>query len=311
MGIKRTVLLTFFALVLLAQGSVRGQQQQVPLFRSGTELVDLYVTVTDDDGRLVPNLLQEDFTIFDEQQPQDIVLFENDVRPITVVVMLDTSASTVNVMDLIMQGAEQFLIRMLPEDRARVGAFHDKVEVEPADFIGDRDALIDQLDELDFGNSTRLYDGIAAGLDALQGVEGRKVVLVLTDGEDTDSEAGWKDALEQAVAEEVMIYAIGMEVEYFDGVKHRRTSPGRNFRKFAEETGGGYFLLSETDELGPTFTRVAKELHSQYVLGFSPTVRDGMTHSLEVRVAGRGMKVRARQSYIAPADAAQNEGNSP
>ena len=103
------------ALAFLSQGSVRGQQEQVPLFRSGTELVDLYVTVTDDDGRLVPNLVQEDFAIFDERQPQEIVLFENDVRPITVVVMLDTSASTVNVMDLIMQGAEQFLIRMLSE----------------------------------------------------------------------------------------------------------------------------------------------------------------------------------------------------
>ena len=311
MGLERTFFLTLLVLALLPQGSVRGQQQQVPLFRSGTELVDLYVTVTDDDGRLVPNLLQEDFAIFDEKQPQEIVLFENDVRPITVVVMLDTSASTVNVMDLIMQGAEQFLIRMLTEDRARVGAFNDKVEIEPADFIGDRDALIDQLDELDFGNSTRLYDGIAAGLDALQGIEGRRVVLVLTDGEDTDSRAGWRDTLDQAVAEEVMIYAIGLEVEYFDGARNRRTSPDRNFRRLAEETGGGYFLLSETDELGASFTRVAQELHSQYVLGFSPTVRDGKIHSLEVRVAGRGMKARARRSYVAPTDTDQNEGNSP
>ena len=125
------------------------------------------------------------------------------------------------------------------------------------------------------------------------------------------AEWGWKDTLEKAVAEEVMIYAIGMEVEYFDGARNRRTSPDRNFRKLAEETGGGYFLLSETDELGPTFTRVAQELHSQYVLGFSPTVRDGRTHSLEIRVAGRGMKARARRSYIAPADSTQNEGNSP
>ena len=121
MGIKKTTVLAagVAALVALPPSTVRGQQQ--PLFRSGTELVDLYVTVTDDKGRLVPNLLGEDFSIFDERQPQDIALFENSVRPITVVVMLDTSASTTNVMDLIMAGAEQFLIRMLPDDRGRVG----------------------------------------------------------------------------------------------------------------------------------------------------------------------------------------------
>ena len=307
MGIKKLFLLGVGLVVLVAlpQGTLRGQQ--VPLFRSGTELVDLYVTVTDDNGRLVPNLLGEDFSIFDERQPQEVALFENSVRPITVVVMLDTSASTTNVMDLIMAGAEQFLIRMLPDDRGRVGAFNDKVEIEPREFTGDRDSLIDALDLLDFGNSTRLYDAVAESLDALEGVTGRKVILVLTDGEDTDSAVGWKDVLERAIAREVMIYSIGLEVEYFNGVRHVRTRPDGNFRKLAEETGGGYFELQETDDLGSTFTRVAQELHSQYVLGFSPTVRDGKTHELEVRVRGRGMKARARRSYVAPSEAKQSD----
>ena len=308
MGIKKAFLLIAVVFVALPSSSVRGQQE--PMFRSGTELVDLYVTVTDDDGRLVPNLLREDFSIFDDRQPQEIALFENTVRPITVVVMLDTSASTTNVMDRIMAGAEQFLIRMLPDDRGRVGAFNDKVEIKPAEFIGDRDNLIDALDLLDFGNSTRLYDAVAESLDALQGVNGRNVILVLTDGDDTDSDVGWKDVLERAVAEEVMIYAIGLEVEYFNGVRHVRTRPDRNFKRLAEETGGGYFELRETDELGPTFTRVAQELHSQYVLGFSPTLRDGKTHALQVRVRGRGMKARARRSYVAPSGAEQSEDAS-
>ena len=164
------------------------------------------------------------------------------------------------------------------------------------------------MDLLDFGNSTRLYDGVARSLDALEGVEGRKVVLVLTDGEDTDSDVGWKDVIERAIAREVMIYSIGLEVEYFDGVRQRRTRPDGRFRRLAEETGGGYFELQETDELGATFTRVAQELHSQYVLGFSPTVRDGKTHELEVRVRGRDMKARARRSYVAPSDAEQTDG---
>lgn len=281
-----------------------GQEPQPPLFRSGTELVDVYVTVTDGDGRLVPDLTREDFAIFDDGEPQVIELFENSVRPITVVVMLDTSISTTNVLDLIMAGAEQFLIRMLPDDRARVGAFNDKIEIVPAEFTGDRDRLIAELDGLDFGNDTRLHDAVAACLDALRGSAGRKVVLVLTDGQDSASAVGWRDVRARAAAEEVMIYAIGLEVEYFDGVRNRRTRPDRSLRALAEETGGGYFELRATDELGATFTRVSQELHSQYVLGFSPAARDGRMHEVEVRVGRRGMSARARRSYLAPSDAA-------
>ena len=279
-----------------------GQDQEQPLFRSGTELVDLFVTVTDGNGRLVPDLTREDFTVFDDGNPQEIVLFENTVRPITVVVMLDTSISTTNVMDRIMGGAEQFLIRMLPGDRARVGAFNDKIEIVPPEFIGDRDLLIGELDGLDFGNDTRLHDAVAASLNSLQDIEGRRVILVLTDGQDSASRIGWRDVLRQAVAEEVMIYSIGLEVEYFDGARNRRTSPDRSLRRLAEETGGGYFELRETDELGATFTRVSQELHSQYVLGFTPTVRDGETHELAVRLKQRGMSARARRSYVAPSE---------
>ena len=299
MGTKQALLVSLVALVITPQSLGGGQQ---PLFRSGTELVDLYVTVTDEEGRLVPDLLQDDFAIFDDGQAQEITLFENDVRPITVVVMLDTSISTTNVMHLILGGAEQFLIRMLPDDRARIGAFNDKIEIEPPEFVGDRDALIDELSSLDFGNETRLFDALVASLDALLNVEGRKVILVLTDGQDSSSRLGWRDVLDRAVAEAVMIYSIGLEVEYFDGARDRRTSPDRSLRRLAEETGGGYFLLEETDELGPTFTRVSRELHSQYVLGFAPPVRDGRPHSVLVRIANRGMQARARRSYIAPSD---------
>ena len=304
MALARAGLLAILVLLTFPAGALRGQEPQQPLFRSGTELVDLFVTVTDADGRLVPDLTREDFTVFDDGEQQEIVLFENTVRPITVVVMLDTSISTTNVMDRIMGGAEQFLIRMLPDDRARVGAFNDKIEIVPAEFIGDRDLLIDELDGLDFGNDTRLHDAMAASLDSLQGVEGRRVILVLTDGQDSASRTGWRDALRRAVAEEVMIYSIGMEVEYFDGARNRRTSPDRSLRRLAAETGGGYFELRETDELGATFTRVSQELHSQYVLGFEPAARDGSTREVEVRLKRRGLSARARRSYVAPVDAA-------
>ncbi len=296
----KALFVSVVALAILSQVSRLGGQQ--PLFRSGTQLVDLYVTVTDDRGRLIPNLVEGDFAIFDEGQPQEIALFENEVRPITVVVMLDTSISTTNVLPLILAGAEQFLIRMLPDDRARIGAFNDKVEIDPPEFIGDRDRLITELDHLDFGNETRLFDALSTSLDALVNVDGRRVVLVLTDGQDSASDLGWKEVLERAVAEDVMIYAIGLEVEYFDGVRVRRTSPDRSLRRLAEETGGGYFELEETDELGPTFTRVSQELHSQYVIGFEPPASDGLTHRVDVRLAQRGMEARARRSYVAPTE---------
>ena len=270
------------ATVLTLSGSVTAQQ---PLFRSGTEIVDLYVTVTDDEGRLVPNLTQEDFAIFDDRQPQDIVVFENDVQPITVVVMLDTSASMTPSLDLLKAGAEQFLIRMLPDDQGRVGAFNKKIQIAPAEFTDDRDVLIDELATLDFGNPTRLYDAIESSLTALDGIEGRRVILVFTDGDDTDSDVGWRHVLDRAVDHDVMIYAIGLESELFNGGRSVRSRPDRNLRKLAEETGGGYFELQATDELGPTFTRVAQELHSQYVLGFVPTRRDGEVHELRVLLA--------------------------
>lgn len=300
----RTPLTTLLATALLVVVAA-AQQPQTPIFRSGTEIVDLYVTATDKNGRLVPNLAQEDFVILDEEEAQEIVLFENEVRPITVVVMLDTSASMTPSLELLMAGAEQFLIRMLPEDRAKVGAFNDKIQMLPSQFIGDRDALIRQLDQLQFGNPTRLYDAVGASIDELQGVEGRKVVLVFTDGADTQHAIGWRDVLDKARAAEVMIYTIGLEMDYFNGVRQVRSKPDKRLKTFAEETGGGYFELKDSDELGPTFTRVAQELHSQYVLGFAPSVRDGKVHELDVQVTQEGTTARARRSYVAPLDSDQ------
>ena len=294
----RSRLALSLALLILACVAVAAAQQQ-PMFRAGTQLVDLYVTVTDREGRLVPNLTREDFAIFDDDEPTEIVLFENTVRPITVVVMLDTSASMDLNRNRLMAGAEQFLLRLLPADRARVGAFNDKLEINPPQFVGDRDALIAELPDLGFGNSTRVYDAAYVSLDALTGVDGRRVILLFSDGDDTDSDVGAGDVVDRAVAEEVMIYSIGFESNYFNGARYVTTRPDRNLRRFAEETGGGYFELTEAADLGPTFTRVARELHSQYVLGFTPRT-DGELHDIRVLLTQRGLTARARRSYLAP-----------
>jgi Ca-activated chloride channel family protein len=96
-----------------------------------------------------------------------------------------------------------------------------------------------------------------------------------------------------------MVYSIGMENEIFDGTRRTRTSPDRGLKKLSEETGGGFFMieLKKGEELGTTFTRVAQELHSQYVMGFTPSSLDGKVHKLEVRVKRPGLTARARKSY--------------
>jgi Ca-activated chloride channel homolog len=288
--------------LLVFVGAAVALSAQQPTFRSGTQTVPLYITVTDAAGRLVPNLSKEDFTILDNGQPQEITLFDNTVRPFTAVVMLDTSGSMTMNLDLMKAAAEQFVIRLLPEDKAKVGAFNNKIEFGETDFTNDRDDLIHALRELDFGNLTRLWDAVDASLEELKGIEGRRVALVFTDGDDTGSASSLGKVVDKARADEVMIYAIGLESVYMSGPgRMTRTRPAGGLRRIADETGGGYFELKKTEELGPAFTRVAQELHSQYLLGFTPKNLDGKLHKLEVRMKDASNKARARRSYIATA----------
>jgi Ca-activated chloride channel family protein len=284
------------AIVIAAMAPLAAQQ--TPTFRTGTQIVSLFATVLDAQNRLVPDLTEDDFEVLDNDKPQPLLLFRNEVQPISVVVMLDTSGSMTGSIALLKAASEQFLIRLLPEDKAVVGAFNDKIEVG-AEFSNDRDALIADVKDLDYGNGTRLYDAVAEGLNMLQGIEGRRVILVFTDGDDTSSRIGRGTVLNRARAEEVMVYAIGLESEFFDGVRTVRSRPDGGLRRLAEETGGGYFELKKTSELGPTFSRVAQELHSQYALGFEAKQLDGKVHRLAVRLKKPGMTARARKSYVA------------
>jgi Ca-activated chloride channel homolog len=288
---------------LVLAGSVCVAAAQQPTFRAGTQVVSLFVTVADAQKRLVPDLTQNDFEVYDNEKLQTITLFDNSVRPITVVVMLDTSGSMTLTIDLLKQAAEQFLIRLLPEDKARVGAFNDKIQFN-ARFTNNRDELVGDVKDLDFGNGTRLWDAVNASLEELKSEDGRKVVLLFTDGDDTASRSKLGDVTDRARAEEVMVYAIGLESQYIDPGSGRmvRTKPDRGMKRLADETGGGYFELTKTSELAPTFTRVAAELHSQYVLGFAPTQLDGRVHKLAVKMKQIGLTARARRSYVAVAE---------
>src|SRR5262252_9087334 len=276
--------------------------QQPPMFKTGTQVVSLFVTVADAQKRLVPDLLQDEFQVFDNEKPQPIVYFDNSVHPINVVVMLDTSGSMTLTIDLLKQAAEQFVIRLLPEDKARIGAFNDKIQIN-AKWSNNRDQLVTDIKDLDYGNGTRLWDAVGAALDELKPVDGRRVILVFTDGATTESRSmNLTRVIDRARNDEVMIYAIGLESDYFNGQTRVRSKPDSGLRKVADETGGGYFELKKTSELAPTFTKVAQELHSQYVIGFTPTQLDNRVHKLAVKMKQPGMTARARRSYMAAAD---------
>ena len=291
------------AVLILATALVAVPHGQQSVFRSGTTTVGIYATVVDAGGRLVPDLREEHFEVYDNGKLQTLGLFKSDVQPITVVAMLDTSGSMTFNLEFLKSAAERFVLRLLPGDQARVGSFSDKIRLMPQ-FTGDRDALVRYLhNDIQFGSPTFLWDAIDESMSALAGQTGRRVVLVFTDGEDDKSQrVGFGDVLRRAQREGFMIYAIGLEGE----VLGRRTRPDRNLRRLAAETGGGYFELQHTAELNATFTRVADELHRQYVLGFAPETLDGQVHQLDVRVKVPGMTVRARRSYVASAEAAAN-----
>jgi VWFA-related protein len=301
--------------------TIVGAQQQAP-FRSGASTVAVYTTVTDSSGRLVPNLTQEDFEIYDNGKLQPITLFATETQPISVIVMLDKSGSMKDSFHLVTAGAEEFVRRLLPADKARIGSFATKIQVDPEEFTSDRRVLINLLrTEVEPEGPTPLWNAALLAIRQLGGQDGRKVVLLFTDG--VDSPGNFKtnnfsvmDVMDRATRDDVMLYAIGLESRSpfvggrpsplqggfgggFGGGGGATQRPDPGLPKIAGETGGGYFELTRADDLRSTFGRIADELHQQYALGFAPTKLDGKTHDLEVKLKQKGMKARARKSYVA------------
>jgi VWFA-related protein len=290
-------LVAIVAAVSVVALAVPTSAQQTPTFRSSVQTVPLYATVVaKGDGRLVSDLEEKDFQIYDNGKLQTITNFEKAIQPVTVMVTLDTSGSMTMSLGLLKDAAEAFVIRLLPDDRARLINFDDKITMSPR-FTGSRDDLIRYIHEdIQYGNATRLWDAVETSMTALSPIKERKVILLFTDGDDTGSRmASLDDVIKRAQSEEVMIYSVGLRSHILGTV----TNPDKGIKKLAEETGGGYFLLSDAADLNATFTRVADELHRQYVLGFTPQALDGKLHKLELKVAKADMVARARTSYMA------------
>lgn len=299
---------------------------QQPAFRSGASTVAVYATVTDSAGRLVPDLVKDDFEIYDNGKRQAITLFESGQQPITVVMMLDRSGSMMGNFNLVRASAEQFVTRLLPADKARIGSFADRIQVDPRDFTSSQRDMIEILrTQLQEAGATPLWNAINVGITALLHKDGRRVVLVFTDGVDrpmnsSANNVSLKDAMKRAQQEDVMVYAIGLAGRSgFGGRRQRRGSGGGGFggqarrqpemnkpdpglAKIAADTGGGYFELTSTNDLSSTFTRVADELHRQYALAFTPEKLDGKTHKIELRLRDRFLTARTRKTYIAKSE---------
>jgi Ca-activated chloride channel homolog len=266
-------------------------------------MVALSSTVTDAANRIVTNLTKDDFEVLDDKHAQAITFFDTQLQPIRAVVLLDTSASMIGTIPLIRSAAAAFVGGLHDGDTCRVGSFNDGVQFGRP-FTSDRATLAEDIANLEWGNTTRLYDAIAAGLDTLRDGAGRRVIVVLTDGADTESDTRLPTVIKRARAAGVMVYAVGLERTRTVGRHTVASVPDRGLTTLARETGGGYLALTSSTDLAAAFGRIAEELHSQYVFGFTPARLDGRVHSLSVRVKRAGLTARSRRSYVALPDSA-------
>ena len=305
--------LRLFPVLALAAATLAAQQP----FKSGAQTVVVYATVTDSSGHIVTDLTRDRFEVYDGGKPQTITTFANDVQPITVVMMLDRSVSMLHNFSLVEEAAGTFVDRLGSSDKARIGSFSNRIEVDPRDFSSDKEELRHILKtELQDPGPTPLWNAMGVGMTALLHQTGRRVILVFTDGMDRpmngrSNNLSLKDVSRRADEEDVMVYGIGLIGDPFAGYggqfsrgglgprpQGQPDRPDPGLEKLAAASGGGYFELTRTADLEGTFARVADELHHQYLLGFTPAKVDGKSHPLEVRVKGEGLTVRARKSYV-------------
>jgi VWFA-related protein len=307
------------------------RQAQPPTFGAANRTVAIYATVTSAQGRLVTELGRDDFTVEDNGKRQPLSLFSSDIQPITLIMLLDRSGSMKPNFDLEERAAEAFVREMLPQDKARVGSFSKYIQIDPEDFTSDRDKLMTILKtELQPEGPTPLWNAIDRGIDKLLIEQGRRVILVFTDGVDaplafSGKNKSLKDVMKRAEEDDIMVYAIGLAGQNgmaggrapnpFGGLGGRGGVGGRGgggnaggpqleepdpgLPKIATATGGGYFELSSPMNLATTFARVANELHQQYALGFTPENLDGKMHDLTVKASNPNLVVRARKRYLA------------
>ena len=288
----------------------------------GTERIEirrvrLPITVTDKKGQFVPGLSKEDFMILEDKVPQIIETFSDDssqTTPLYIAVLMDTSASTAGKLKFQQESAMNFIQTVVKPRRDRVlfGTFDDEINL-----LQDFTDKLDLLDKAVYGvkktgTHTALFDAIWQFCDEkMRSVSGRRVLLIVTDGEDTYSRANIRDAIDIAQRTETTIFAISTKAGFLatvPGVEAGQVADkkDKDLLTLAEETGGTAFFTGDMLSLERSFTRISKELRAQYLVTYNPTNKsyDGTFRKIDVKVSERSgdLKVRTKRGYKAISD---------
>lgn len=296
------------AAVLLALAALPLGAQEIPTIRVDVNLVRVIATVKDRAGDLVGSLRKDDFEVRDNGVAQEIAVFERQTDlPLSVAVLVDISGSTAKDLKYEIESASKFFRALLaegnPEDRAALYTFNYQVTMEQ-NFTSNYAALERRLRTVKGDAGTALYDAILLAAEALEEREGRKVIVVVTDGGDT-THSDMRRALEQAQLADAVIYPIVVIPITNDA---GRNMGGEHVLQFmAENTGGRTFLPGDAVQLDRAFADIITELRTQYLVGFYPRavpLTKDRYHRLQVRVKRPELQVSARNGYYGESEGA-------
>ncbi|MEZ5353003.1 MAG: VWA domain-containing protein [Bryobacteraceae bacterium] len=289
------------ALSLLA-ASVAFAQSTEPVFRVDVDLVRLLVTVKDADGRLVGGLDKSDFLIADDGVAQDVAVFERHTeQPLSVALLVDTSGSTAKDLKYSVQSASRFLRALVgegnPRDALALFTFNHDVTLRTS-FTRNPSRVERALDHLQAEAGTSLYDALILASDTLTGREGRKVIVVVTDGGDTTSYRSYQDALRAVHAVDAVIYSIVVVPITNDA---GRNVGGENaLITLSRGTGGQTFFPSVGPALDAAFTGILEALRTQYLIGYYPKPQppaSGAFRKVAIALKQGGLRPFARDGY--------------
>src|SRR5271154_1090302 len=265
------------------------------------KLVNVFVTVTDEHGTPVANLQKENFRLNEDGKEQKIAIFDKEsALPLSIVLAVDTSLSTRKDLPLELLSARKFAHTIVrPQDGLAVYKFSEEVS-QMVPFTSDLKRIDAGIDRVHNGSATALYDAVYLGSQALSRRQGRKVMVVITDGGDTMSQVNYKEALRAAQEAEAIIYSI--IVVPIEASAGRDTGGEHALIQISSDTGGKYFYATSVPELDDAFRKISDELRTQYLLAYYPSQRlsDSSFRRIEVKVdpsAGSSLTVRHRTGY--------------
>lgn len=276
------------------------------VFRVGTDVVSLNVTVTENE-KLVPGLEQTLFAVYEDGVQQEITYFSRTPQPIALSLLIDTSTSMEHKLEVAQEAAIGFAQRLNPTDAAQIIDFDSRHEILQT-FTADKGLLEQAIRKTRVGGSTSLYNAIYVALSELKRVRAstpdqvrRQAIIVLSDGEDTSSLIAYEDVLESSKRSEVAIYCIGL--------RSKQDRPARGFNEaefvlktLSQETGGRPFFVEDVAQLRGIYQQIADELANQYAIGYTSknTKRDGAWRNIVVRVTRPNTAARTKRGYFAP-----------